>query len=213
MPHQLHGEEPRQKHETLLQQRPSAGGWLVAPRLGAPIKLPEPVPISAGRWIEASIGAINPVSMRRAQTASPVLAPCRKHPQPDEDQDGGEGDTQRHGRQPRLEPKAGGLRLYTHARAILRSIDDARADLLESQRAVTGEVAVGLVYSAVKAIGTVLARRVLKDHPGLRLSLTESLSGTTLLHLQSADVDMALVYNPRRRRSLTAPPCWRRGWS
>lgn len=100
-------------------------------------------------------------------------------------------------RKPRgLEPTAAGLRLYTHARAILRAIDDARADLLESQRAVTGEVAVGLAYSAVKAIGMPLARRVLQDYPGLRLSLTESLSGTTLLHLQSVDVDMALVYNP-----------------
>ena len=94
------------------------------------------------------------------------------------------------------QPTAAGLRLYTHARAILRAIDDARADLLESQRAVTGEVAVGLAYSAVKAIGMPLARRVLQDYPGLRLSLTESLSGTTLLHLQSVDVDMALVYNP-----------------
>ena len=44
----------------------------------------------------------------------------------------------------------------------MRAIDDARADLLESQRAVTGEVAVGLAYSAVKAIGMPLARRVLQ---------------------------------------------------
>lgn len=100
-------------------------------------------------------------------------------------------------RKPRgLEPTAAGLRLHSHARAILRSIDDAKQDLSGAQEVVTGEVSVGLAYSAVKAIGMRLARRVLEDYPGLRLSLTESLSGTTLLHLQSVDVDMALVYNP-----------------
>lgn len=110
-------------------------------------------------------------------------------------------------RKPRgLEPTAAGLRLYTRARAILRSIDDAKQDLLASQRVVTGEVAVGLAYSAVNAIGMALARQVLTDYPGLRLSLTESRSGTTLLHLQSVDVDLALVYNPSATPILDRTP-------
>ena len=75
-------------------------------------------------------------------------------------------------------------------------MDDARADLSTARESVSGDVAVGLAYSAVKAIGLDLATRVLRDYPSLRLSLTESLSGTTLLHLQSVDVDLALVYNP-----------------
>lgn len=110
-------------------------------------------------------------------------------------------------RKPRgLTPTAAGLRLYTHARAVLRAMDDAKQDLLVSQKVVTGEVAVGLAYSAVKAIGMKLAQHVLADYPGLRLSLTESLSGTTLLHLKSVDVDMALVYNPPQTPILDLTP-------
>ena len=110
-------------------------------------------------------------------------------------------------RRPRgLEPTAAGLRLYTHARAVLRAMEDARADLSTARESVSGEVAVGLAYSAVKAIGLSLATRVLQDFPSLRLSLTESLSGTTLLHLQSVDVDLALVYNPPATPLLASMP-------
>lgn len=100
-------------------------------------------------------------------------------------------------RKPRgLEPTAAGARLYAHARAVLRALEDAKTDLSTARHNVSGEIAVGLAYSAVKAIGLSLARHVLHDFPNLKLSLTESLSGTTLTHLQSADVDLALVYNP-----------------
>lgn len=110
-------------------------------------------------------------------------------------------------RRPRgLEPTAAGRRLYTHARAVLRAMEDARADLSTARESVSGDVAVGLAYSAVKAIGLSLATRVLRDYPSLRLSLTESLSGTTLLHLQSVDVDLALVYNPPATPLLSSMP-------
>jgi len=39
-------------------------------------------------------------------------------------------------------------------------------------------------------------RAVLAKYPNLKLSLTESLSGATLLHLMASEVDLALVYNP-----------------
>lgn len=110
-------------------------------------------------------------------------------------------------RRPRgVEPTAAGRRLYTHARAVLRAMEDARADLSTARESVSGEVAVGLAYSAVKAIGVSLATRVLRDFPSLRLSLTESLSGTTLVHLQSVDVDLALVYNPPATPLLACMP-------
>ncbi|MFN3937114.1 MAG: LysR family transcriptional regulator [Gemmobacter sp.] len=110
-------------------------------------------------------------------------------------------------RKPRgLIPTAAGERLHTHARAILRAMDAAQRDLLTARETVSGEVAVGMAYSAVKAIGVDLARRVLDDYPQLRLTLTESLSGTTLLHLTSSDVDLALVYNPPQTPALRTMP-------
>lgn len=110
-------------------------------------------------------------------------------------------------RKPRgLQPTAAGERLNTHARAILRAMDAAQRDLSSIRDTVSGEVTVGLAYSAVKAIGVNLAQRVLNDYPDLTLILSESLSGTTLLHLTAADVDMALVYNPPQTPTLRATP-------
>ena len=100
-------------------------------------------------------------------------------------------------RKPRgLQPTAAGDRLNIHARAILKAMETASRDLSSIRDTISGEIAVGLAHSAVKAIGVDLARRVLTDYPDLKLTLTESLSGTTLMHLNAADVDVALVYYP-----------------
>lgn len=100
-------------------------------------------------------------------------------------------------REPRgMRPTAAGLRLYEHARNILRAMSAAETDLRDEGRDVAGDLAIGMAYSAVKAIGVTLMQRVLTDYPKVRLSLSESLSGSTLLHLLSSEVDLALVYNP-----------------
>lgn len=100
-------------------------------------------------------------------------------------------------REPRgMRPTAAGLRLYEHARNILRAMSAAETDLRDEGREVAGDVAIGMAYSAVKAIGVTLMQRVLADYPLVRLSLSESLSGSTLLHLLASEVDLALVYNP-----------------
>lgn len=117
-------------------------------------------------------------------------------------------------REPRgVRPTAAGERLYSHARAILRATAAAEADLRDAGREVAGEISVGMAYSAMKAIGVPLMRRVLAEHPKLRLTLTESLSGSTLLHLLSSEIDIAVVFNPRRTRGCGFSRFWRNGWS
>lgn len=95
-----------------------------------------------------------------------------------------------------MTPTAAGERLYEHARAILRSMRAAEDDIRNQSRAVVGDVSVGMAYSAVKAIGVPLMKTVLRDYPGLRLSITESLSGATLMHLMESEVDIAVLFNP-----------------
>ncbi|WP_244481779.1 LysR substrate-binding domain-containing protein [Bradyrhizobium pachyrhizi] len=63
-----------------------------------------------------------------------------------------------------------------------------------------------MANSGMKAIGVPLMRTVLTKYPNLKLSLTESLSGATLLHLLSSEVDLALVYNPPSDKDLIAEP-------
>lgn len=100
-------------------------------------------------------------------------------------------------RKPRgMQPTAAGERLYVHAKGILRAMAAAEKDIRQAGGEISGEVSVGMAYSAVKAIGVSLAQKVLADYPKLRLSLSESLSGSTLMHLMASEVDLALVFNP-----------------
>jgi LysR family transcriptional regulator, nitrogen assimilation regulatory protein len=110
-------------------------------------------------------------------------------------------------RKPRgMEPTAAGERLYEHARIILRAMAEAEREIKEGGGLVAGDISIGMANSGVKAIGVPLMRAVLAKYPGLKLSLTESLSGATLLHLMACEVDLALVYNPPSDKDLIAEP-------
>src|SRR5712664_1618335 len=108
-------------------------------------------------------------------------------------------------RKPRgMEPTAAGERLYEHARIILRAM--AEAEIKQGGGVIAGDISIGMANSGVKAIGVPLMRAVLAKYPNLKLSLTESLSGATLLHLMASEVDLALVYNPPSEKDLIAEP-------
>jgi LysR family transcriptional regulator, nitrogen assimilation regulatory protein len=110
-------------------------------------------------------------------------------------------------RKPRgMEPTAAGERLYEHARIILRAMAAAEREIREGSRSIAGEISIGMANSGVKAIGVPLMRAVLAKYPNLKLSLTESLSGATLMHLLASEVDLALVYNPPAEKDLVAEP-------
>lgn len=110
-------------------------------------------------------------------------------------------------RKPRgLRPTAAGERLYVHAKAILKAMSAAEKDIRGAGDMVAGDISVGMAYSAVKAIGVDLCRRIVDEYPKVRLSLSESLSGSTLLHLMASEVDLALVYNPPTDPRLKTQP-------
>src|SRR5436190_8966300 len=110
-------------------------------------------------------------------------------------------------RKPRgMEPTAAGERLYEHARIILRAMAAAEREIRDGGNVIAGDISIGMANSAMKAIGVPLMRAVLEKHPNLKLSLTESLSGATLLHLMASEVDLALVYNPPSEKDLIAEP-------
>lgn len=94
-----------------------------------------------------------------------------------------------------VRPTAAGSRLYEHARAILRSMQAASADIKDTQREVAGEISVGFAHSAVKAIGVQLMQHVSQTYPKLRLYFSEIFSGSTAQQLASSEVDLTLTYN------------------
>ncbi len=108
-------------------------------------------------------------------------------------------------RKPRgMEPTAAAERLYEHARIILRAMAAAEREIKEGRTSIAGEISIGMANSGMKAIGVPLMQAVLAKYPNLKLSLSESLSGGTLLHLMASEVDLALVYNPPSDKELVA---------
>ena len=110
-------------------------------------------------------------------------------------------------RRPRgMQPTAAGERLYQHARVVLRAMEAAEADIRHASERVAGDVSIGMAYSAVKAIGVPFMKTVTERYPEVRVSLTESLSASTLMHLMASEVDLALVYNPPADPQLETEP-------
>jgi len=110
-------------------------------------------------------------------------------------------------RNPRgLLPTEHGQRLYAHAVQILRSVQLAREDLHNMSGEVNGQVAIGMAYTALQAIGKQLMRIVLEDYRGLSLVLSETLSGSTITQLMDARIDLALAYNPTQDPRIKAMP-------
>jgi LysR family nitrogen assimilation transcriptional regulator len=110
-------------------------------------------------------------------------------------------------RNPRgLLPTEYGHRLYAHATQILRSLQAAREDMANMAGEIGGQVAIGMAYTALQAIGGALMRTVLEDHPRLSLILSETLSGSTVTQLMDAHVDLALAYNPTQDARVKTTP-------
>ena len=105
-----------------------------------------------------------------------------------------------------MTPTASAHRLYDHARAITRSVEEAAKDVQSLSGEVAGACTISMSYTAMKVIGAPLAEQVLTKHPGVKLRLLESLSGLTVDDLRTRNVDMALAYNPKSRASIVMTP-------
>lgn len=100
-------------------------------------------------------------------------------------------------RRPRgMDPTEAGLRLYDHARRILKAMEHARDDLRSGSSDLVGDITVGMPYSVIKVIGADLMRFVMHDHPRVRLVLAEMLSGLIYENLIAGETELALTYNP-----------------
>ena len=102
-----------------------------------------------------------------------------------------------------MEPTAAGHRLYHHAKQILLSIKSAERDMMRETEEVVGKIAIGIPYSVMKGIGLQFLEAILQDYPKVQLTIVEGLSGKTHTSLLSAEVDLALFYNPQKDVRIT----------
>ncbi|MCB2102476.1 MAG: LysR family transcriptional regulator [Rhodobacterales bacterium] len=110
----------------------------------------------------------------------------------------------RHGRGVRLtEP---GRRLVARAEAILRQVDQARADVAQAEGAMGGQVVLGLPPTVDRALSESLALAFHAAHPAVALRVVAGLSGNLEEWLRGGRLDLAVIYGPEAGRTLKTRP-------
>ncbi len=105
-----------------------------------------------------------------------------------------------------VKPTEAGRTLYRHARAILKQIDVARADVKVAGADIAGTVAIGLPTTAAAAFGMPLVRTVRQRYPGVRLQLFESMSGYIAELLNNNRLDFAILFRDTPSRAVELEP-------
>jgi DNA-binding transcriptional LysR family regulator len=110
----------------------------------------------------------------------------------------------RHGRG--MVPTPAGEALRARAAAILREVEETRAELMQEAGAVRGRVVFGLPPTVGAVVATRLVERVLTAHPEVTLRVVQAFSGYLLDWLQGGEVDIAVVYSGARAAGVRATP-------
>jgi LysR family nitrogen assimilation transcriptional regulator len=92
-------------------------------------------------------------------------------------------------------PTEAGKVLYRHAQVILRQFEQARVDVKNSGRTLSGQVSVGLAPgTAASALALPLLRTVRARHPDVVLHLNENFGATLTELVLGGRMDMAVLY-------------------
>jgi LysR family nitrogen assimilation transcriptional regulator len=110
----------------------------------------------------------------------------------------------RHGRGMLL-TEAGQL-MVKRAAAILRLVEDTRAEISTQRDAVKGTVSLGVPPTAGEVIASRLVERFLRDYPNVVVRIVPAFSGYLLDMLQRGEVDLAIMYETDVARQLQLEP-------
>jgi LysR family nitrogen assimilation transcriptional regulator len=105
-----------------------------------------------------------------------------------------------------VRPTEAGVKLYRHARIILRQMQEMQADVVSEGSGATGEVAVGLPTSIAAVLAAPLVERLSQQHPGVRLQLFESFSGYLVELLANGRLDMAVLFRTAESPGVAVRP-------
>jgi LysR family nitrogen assimilation transcriptional regulator len=97
-----------------------------------------------------------------------------------------------------------GRMLMEYARTILRQVDRATSEIRNMKEGVGGEVILALPSASALMLASKIVRRVSKEYPEIKLSITESMSGQTADTISKGHADLALVPNGHLLRDVEA---------
>lgn len=113
----------------------------------------------------------------------------------------------RHGRGMVL--TAAGETLRSRAGAILRQVEDARAELVQEAGVLRGHVVFGLPPTVGAILTTRLVERFLAAHPAVTLRAVHAFSGYLLDWLQNGGMDIAVAYGGSQAAGVRQSPLLR----
>lgn len=97
--------------------------------------------------------------------------------------------------------------LYRHAQIILRQFEQAKNEVKNFGKALTGRVCVGLAPgTAASALSLPLLKTVKARHPGVLLYLNENFGATLSELIATGSMDMAILYGNQRVDGLSFLP-------
>lgn len=99
-----------------------------------------------------------------------------------------------------------GEMLRGRAGAILRQVEEARADITEAAGAVRGRVVFGMPPTVGDVLAERLIERFLALHPDVTLRVVTGFSGYLLDWLHAGEVDIAVLYDPAHAAKVHLAP-------
>jgi len=106
-----------------------------------------------------------------------------------------------------VRPTEAGVTLYGHARAVLRQMQEMRAEIKGGGPAgAKGHVIVGLPTSMAAIMAVPLVERLAESQPGVRLQLLESFSGHMVELLANGRLDMAVLFRETEGTGISVTP-------
>ncbi|HEX2017890.1 MAG TPA: LysR family transcriptional regulator [Aurantimonas sp.] len=110
----------------------------------------------------------------------------------------------RHGRGIALTPA--GRKLYAAVKPLLETLTDIREAIQEDSERVTGTVTIGLPPSLCATLGAMLDERFRARYPDAVLRTREGFSGILMEWIEAGRLDLAILYDARRGRSMHVSP-------
>lgn len=93
-----------------------------------------------------------------------------------------------------VSPTPAGTALYSHARTILRQVEDARSSVAFEESHIAGSVVLGIAGSTAHLCAVPILAAVRQAYPDVILSIHEGVSNGLVAALVAGKIDIAIVY-------------------
>jgi LysR family nitrogen assimilation transcriptional regulator len=104
-------------------------------------------------------------------------------------------------------PTQAGRLLYRHAQQIMRSVDEAVAEVRARGEGVSGRVSIGLApYSFAEALTVPILAAVQREHPNVVVHVRENFGGLLSEQIATCQIDMGVLYAPVSLRAVAVEP-------